>query len=187
MCLYADGRQTEEYVGSEYEVSKGIAGSGREGSEIGERISMEERTIVERYGSACALGYTEFLRTFPSVGSSTPDREQPVIGAAWLGRRANTLSQTPCKRISDATRTGNKRFSSESFDLIPVLSVLPFSQRFTRRNFRSRLRSKVSRTSFPQNFHTRFRRNENFCTSLYLSFSLPLSLSLLLVILHGTQ
>ncbi|KAK1131146.1 hypothetical protein K0M31_017439 [Melipona bicolor] len=62
------------------EVSKGVAASGREGRDRRADLNGRERKIVERYGSACALGYTEFLRTFPSVGSSTPDREQPVIG-----------------------------------------------------------------------------------------------------------
>lgn len=51
-------------------------------------MEERERKIAERSGSACALGCTEFLRTFPSVGCSTPDREQRAIG----GAASNTLS-----------------------------------------------------------------------------------------------
>lgn len=92
MYVGASGKRFEKVGGSrvprrdeEYKVSKGTAVPGEEGRriDIGERIlNGRERKIAERSGSACALGYTEFLRTFPSVGCSTPDREQPAIGGA---------------------------------------------------------------------------------------------------------
>lgn len=109
MYVGASGKRFEKVGGSrvlrrdeEYKVSKGTAVPGEEGRriDIGERIlNGRERKIAERSGSACALGYTEFLRTFPSVGCSTPDREQPAIGGGRVASSA-TLSATVVSRGS---------------------------------------------------------------------------------------
>lgn len=107
----------------EYKASKGIAVPGEEGRriDIGERVlNGRERKIAERSGSACALGYTEFLRTFPSVGCSTPDREQPAIGGGprRFVRRA-TPFRPPSFREDRETRTVNKKGCTVNVSALP--------------------------------------------------------------------